>query len=156
MQKINLHGILFLGLCLSLQQRHETQHAITIINMTDTHPTISKSCRLIWQLRPANQGWHSQRTFEGPFVLSPSRTHFPFLLQRSHSVVVAKKIVKNKIKTQSIIKLFAEGFGTIHLRRRLVLRGEWGPHGPMFADARGEGFQGCRHQQCLKLSGDKF
>lgn len=105
-QKINLHGILFLGLCLSLQQRHETQHAITIINMTDTHPTISKSCRLIWQLRPANQGWHSQRTFEGPFVLSPSKTHFPFLLQRSHSVVVAKKIVK-KQNQNTILKLFA-------------------------------------------------
>ena len=105
-QKINLHGILFLGLCLSLQQRHETQHAITIINMTDTHPTISKSCRLIWQLRPANQGWHSQRTFEGPFVLSPSKTHFPFLLQRSHSVVVAKKIVVKKQNKNTIIKSF--------------------------------------------------
>ena len=85
------HGILFLAACLSRQQRHETQQAITIMSMTETHPTMRRSWRLIWQFRPANQGWQSHLTLEGPFVLSPSRTHFPFLLQRSHSVVVAEK-----------------------------------------------------------------
>ena len=88
--KMYLHGMLFLAAWRSLQQRHETQQAITIINITETHPTMRRSWRLIWQLRPANQGWHSHRTLEGPFVLSPSSTHFPFLLQRSHSVVVAE------------------------------------------------------------------
>ena len=88
--KLYLHGILFLAACRSLQHRHETQQAITIINITETHPTMRRSWRLIWQLRPANQGWHSHRTLEGPLLLSPSSTHFPFLLQRSHSVVVAE------------------------------------------------------------------
>ena len=42
--------------------------------------------------------------------------------------------------------------GTIHLRRRHVLGGEGCPQVPMFANARGQGFQGCRRLQFLKLS----
>ena len=52
------HGILSFPCCLSLQQKQETPHAMTIMRMTETHPTMSSSFKLIWQFRPANQGLH--------------------------------------------------------------------------------------------------
>lgn len=79
------HGILSFPCCLSLQQKQETPHAMTIMRMTETHPTMSSSFKLIWQFRPANQGLHSHLT-----TWASSGTHLPFLLHKSHSVVVAK------------------------------------------------------------------
>ena len=83
-----LHGILFLAVCLSLQQKHETPQAMTIISITETQPTIKSNFKLIWQFRPANHGRHSQRTLA---LFPSSKIHFPFLLHKSHSAVEAKK-----------------------------------------------------------------
>lgn len=91
-KSLYLHGILFLAACLSLQQKHETPQAITIIKMTETQPTMRSSFRLIWQFLPANQGRHSHLTFD-----TSSKIHLPFLLHKSHSVVVAV-IQKNIMK----------------------------------------------------------
>ena len=77
-----LHGMSFLPL--SRQQKHDTPQAITTMRITETHPTIKSSFKLIWQFLPANQARHSQLTCESWLI-----THSPFLLHKSHSVVVA-------------------------------------------------------------------
>ena len=78
-----LHGISFFPR--SRQQKHDTPQAMTTMRITDTHPTIKSSFKLIWQFLPANHARHSQLTWESWLI-----THWPFLLHRSHSVVVAK------------------------------------------------------------------
>jgi hypothetical protein len=42
-----LHGMLFLSVALSLQQKQETPQAMTIIKTTDTQPTINNNFKLI-------------------------------------------------------------------------------------------------------------
>ena len=69
----------------SRQQKQETPQAMIIIRQTLTAPTISSSLRLIWQFLPANQGLQLQVTS----VLS--RTHWPFLLHSSHSVLAPEQ-----------------------------------------------------------------
>ena len=77
-----LHGISFFPL--SRQQKHDTPHAITTMRITETQPTIKSSFKLIWQFLPANQARQSQLTWASLLM-----THWPFLLHKSHSVVVA-------------------------------------------------------------------
>ena len=72
---------------LSRQQKHDTPHAITTMRITETQPTIKSSFKLIWQFLPANQARQSQLTWASLLI-----THWPFLLHKSHSVVVAVKI----------------------------------------------------------------
>ena len=66
---------------LSLQQKQETPQAMIIMRQTLTAPTIKSSLRLIWQFLPAYQGLQLQVTSV------ESRTHWPFLLHNSHSVL---------------------------------------------------------------------
>ena len=44
---INLQGMLSLAPLRSLQQKQETPQAMTIIRMTETHPTMSNNFKLI-------------------------------------------------------------------------------------------------------------
>ena len=58
-----------------------------------------------------------------------------------------------KLRMWDVLKY---SLGTIHLRRRHVLGGEGGPHCQCLPMLGGQGFQVCRRQQFLKVSGDTF